>query len=147
MHKFTLYLTFYLFLFFLPFASYGQDIVVSGLPHEINNYKKWLGDKKCSDIKSYQNDYATKASIQIMIICKALHLGGIKAKLSFNSMPNYSRSLYEAQKGTIDIPGDSIWQSQIPKNHFYTAPPIFDKVNFKKVSLLYLKNEKKLNRR
>jgi hypothetical protein len=132
MHKFTLYLTFYLFLIFSPFTSYGQDIVVGGLPHEISNYKKWLDDKKCSDIKSYQSDYATKSSIQIMIICKALHLGGIKAKLSFKSMPNYSRSLHEAQKGTIDIPADSIWQSQIPKNHFYTASPIFRQGEFQK---------------
>jgi hypothetical protein len=136
MHKFTLYLTFHLLLIFFTFACYaqenGQEIVISGLPHEINNYEKWLGNRKCSNIKSYQNDYATKASMQIMIICKALQLGGFNATLSFNSMPNYSRSLYEAHKGTITLPGDSIWQSQISQKHFYTAPPIFAQGEFQK---------------
>lgn len=132
MHKFTLYLIFFLILIFSTFASYSQDIAISGLPHEINNYKRWLGNKECSDIQSYQNNYATKASIQIMIICKALHLGGMTVKLSFNSMPNYSRGLYEAHKGSISIPGDSIWLSQISQKHFYTAPAIFAQGEFQK---------------
>ncbi|MDO6507630.1 hypothetical protein Q4506_08025 [Colwellia sp. 4_MG-2023] len=132
MHKVTLYLIFHLLLIFSTFASYAQEIVISGLPHEITNYKKWLGNKKCTDINSYQNDYATKASTQIMLICKALQLGGFNATLSFNSMPNYSRSLFEAYKGRIAIPGDSIWLSQISQKHFYTAPPIFAEGEFQK---------------
>jgi len=132
MHKFTLYLIFHLLLIFSTFVSYGQEVVISGLPHEIMNYKKWLGNKQCIDINNYQNNYATKASVQIMLVCKALQLGGFNATLSFNSMPNYSRSLFEAYKGTITIPGDSIWQSQISSKHFYTAPPIFTEGEFQK---------------
>jgi len=67
-----------------------------------------------------------------MLVCKALQLGGFNAPLSFNSMPNYSRSLFEAYKGTITIPGDSIWQSQISSKHFYTTPPIFTEGEFQK---------------
>ncbi|WP_159821260.1 hypothetical protein [Colwellia sp. 20A7] len=132
MHKFTPCLIFSLLLIFSTFMSYGQEIAISSLPHEINNYKKWLGNKKCSDIQSYQNNYATKASIQIMIICKALHLGGMTVKLSFNSIPNYTRGLYEAHKGTISIPGDSIWQPEISPTHFYMAPPLFRQGEFQK---------------
>jgi hypothetical protein len=132
MHKFIFHLIFHLLFVFSTFVSYGQDITISGLPNEINNYKKWLGNTKCSAIESYQNIYATKASTQIMIICKALYLGGVEAQLLLNSMPNYSRSLYEAHKGTIAIPGDSIWQSQIPQAYFYIAPPIFERGEFQK---------------
>lgn len=115
MYKQTLFLLFYPV---FTLSVFAQEIVISANKSDIQTYNDWLDNKHCSEIKSYQHKFSTPATIQILIICKAIHLGGIKANIYFVTMPNYSRSLFEAQKGIITIPSDSIWLEQINKKKF-----------------------------
>ena len=119
-------------LFISSFFAYAEDVIIGATAYDISKYEEWLANKPCYEINDYQHKYANRSTLQLLIICKALHYGGLNANIIFKPLPNYSRSIIEAQKGQIAILGDTLWQNDITQESFYFSEPFFEAGQFQK---------------
>ncbi len=106
-------------------ASQTHDIVISVTPQAHQNYKQLINDKPCIDVNHYLQKPVYRGSLELLIICKALTLGGIKPHFIFKTVPNYSRALLETQKGHVAIMGESVWLKNIDTTKLWQTAPIF----------------------
>ncbi|WP_158300861.1 ABC transporter substrate-binding protein [Chromobacterium sp. ATCC 53434] len=100
----------------------------------LENYKKWIdtagGD--CTKIETYKSIYATRAAVEMILLCQALRTGGYHGPIELVAMPNYSREVREAEQGHVDMPSESLWSIDIQPNEFYVTPPVIKQGDFEK---------------
>jgi hypothetical protein len=104
-------------IFFIQLAC-AQTVKIAVEKTFLNKYNAWLKEVgTCDKIKNFrQPNYARRGTLDLVFICQALKLGGWKGEVLFVEAPNYERALIMAREGVIDIPGESIWDSEINQN-------------------------------
>lgn len=90
----------------------------------LSTFKSWTTDKNCWEVTDYEAKHSNRGAAEIVLICKAFHLGGLNAKLDFYVTPNYTRSLLLAQQKKVHMTGESIWKDQADSSRFYVSPPV-----------------------
>lgn len=106
------------------------DIAVN--QHQYTNYQALLSGKSCDQVTSYQHPNAYRLSLELLLICKALHLANSNFQFNYLVVPNYARALKSAENGDFIMPATSIWQPDANTKHLYVTTAIFKQSQFVK---------------
>lgn len=91
-----------------------------------DSFKEWADKKNCNDIDDFREMNLHRGVVELVLICKALNLGGLKPDIQLKKMPNYSRALIEAEKGVVTMPAETAWRIEIDEADFYVSDAIFE---------------------
>lgn len=119
--------------FIIPYLSFAKEII---LPVSERNHHYFVNLTKeipCEQINSFNSPYAIRASVEMILICKALYIGGISPKIILLDAPNYSRALIQTRNGQATIHSESVWKSEVDEDLFYISDPIIRQSEFEKV--------------
>ncbi|MDO6719380.1 hypothetical protein Q4575_08215 [Psychrosphaera sp. 1_MG-2023] len=114
----------------LKAERYTLGIAVS--PHILEVFNQWTLKQDCWNVDEFKSKHSSRGAIELVIICKALHLGGLDVRLDFYPSPNYTRSLVLANQRKVHIPGETIWKDEIDESIFYVSKPVIDVGEMKK---------------
>lgn len=114
----------------LKAERYTIGIAVS--PPILEVFNKWTLKQDCWNVDEFKSKHSLRGAIELIIICKAFHLGGLDIILDFYPSPNYSRSLVLANQGKIHIPGETIWKDEIDESLFYVTKALIEIGEMKK---------------
>ncbi len=108
------------------------EVVIAATPYQQEKYQAFLNGRDCQEIDSYIGENAFRITLEIAILCKALHYGGLPAKIKFKSAPNYSRGLLEVKKGNVVMSAATTWADEIDETILYKSEPLFASREFVK---------------
>jgi ABC-type amino acid transport substrate-binding protein len=106
----------------LPLGMYSSDFVPRPL-----NFKTG----SCPDA---HNIYIGHNQIlaELLILCKALELGGLNPAFEFKNIPDYLRILNDSANSVTLMPGFGIWKTDINPDLFYISEPLLKEKEFVK---------------
>ncbi|WP_075186375.1 hypothetical protein [Teredinibacter haidensis] len=105
---------------------YAEVVKVSANKVIYDSYNAWTDKKNCSGIDNFRRTNIHRGVVELLLICKALNIGGLHADLQVKEVPNYSRALVEAKKGNVTMPAETVWKVEIDESAFYVSDPIFE---------------------
>ncbi len=109
------------------YARTFQVIRVSANKIIASQYRDWVGDAPPWEITDFSYKDSHRGTIELILMSKALMIGGIDAEISFVKAPNYTRALIQASKGKADLPAETIWKPEVDRKFFYITDPVFRK--------------------
>ncbi|MCP4368384.1 MAG: hypothetical protein GY797_09790 [Deltaproteobacteria bacterium] len=89
-------------------------------------YEEITKNQSCRDVSEFDT-INHRGVIDVLLFCQALDRGGYDATLELKKYPNYARSLFQAKIGEIDLPGETIWKTEIDPEFFLMSSPILRK--------------------
>lgn len=106
----------------LPIGMYNSDFVPRPL---------MFGNDECPDVHQVplKNN---QILAELLLLCKALQLGGINSGFDFKNIPDYLRILNSAADATTVMPGFAIWRKDINPELFYISSPLLNDRDFVK---------------
>ena len=122
-----------LLFFILPSSSFAEEIVIASSEKSHYAFINWTKETPCEKIDSFNSTHATRTSVEIVLICKALHIGGIYPRITFKYSPNYTRSLTLTASGLAAIHEQSVWKSNVNEDYFFVSDPIIQNTEFEKI--------------
>lgn len=126
----TLLISFFSFSFSVK-ALTGETIIsANDLIYE--SFNQWVKITPCEKISNFNSPYANRGTIELVIICQALDVAGYKTTLKLQKYPNYKRALIQAKYGVVNMPAETLWESDIDEDYFYKTSPIIKNGEFEK---------------
>lgn len=124
----TFFVFFISLLFVLATSDVKSDVIKISANRVIyNSFHKLTDEKKCFEVNDFTEMNTHRGVIELILICKALHRGGLSPDIQLKEVPNYSRALVEATKGNVTMPAETAWNVEINQSDFYVTEPIFAK--------------------
>ncbi|MCE2573657.1 hypothetical protein [Motilimonas eburnea] len=95
-------------------------------PSVLEKYRLFLADRDPLTIDDYSGQYSHRGVAEVILIQKALKLGGLDEKIEFKIGPNYARLLKQLQTGDLDVLANSAWLSNLENNigDFYVSDAV-----------------------
>ncbi len=69
---------------------------------------------------------------ELLILCRALELGGLKPAFEFNNTPDYLRIIHDSANSVTLMPGFIVWKTDINPDLFYISDPVLKEKEFVK---------------
>lgn len=69
---------------------------------------------------------------ELLILCRALELGGLRPVFEFNNIPDYLRIMNDSANSVTLMPGFVIWKTDINPDLFYISDPVLKEKEFVK---------------
>ena len=110
----------------------AQEIVIATARLNSDAFLKWTEETPCEKLKDYKSPYSFRQSVEIVLICKALHIGGLKPIFKFVDTPNYSRALREVELGRATLPSQTVWQVDVDEDSVFVSDAIIQDGEFVK---------------
>ncbi|MFO6424829.1 hypothetical protein [Motilimonas sp. KMU-193] len=82
-------------------------------PSIFERYQLFLAGRDPLMIEDYRGQYANRGVVELVLLQKALHLGGMVGNVTFKTGPNYGRLLKQLQAGDVDMLANSAWLSNL----------------------------------
>ncbi len=120
------YLLFPLVIMYLPFL-HSKDIEIGTNHKTYTFFQKWTKNQSCSDISISGKKGVNRNTVELILLCKALKIGGLNERIKVVETPNYTRSLFLAKAGSITMPSETVWITDIDKSSFYVSDPVVRK--------------------
>lgn len=95
-------------------------------------YNKMMEGTNCVDFDKFDSPYAHRVTVELTLICKALHLGDIKPNIELISFEYTDRANKEIAAGKLDMAAQSRWFSSIDPEKFHASQAIVRNGEFKK---------------
>ncbi len=113
-------------------ANEPIHIKVATPPYVYNHFKNWNARSHCKTLQSYQSEHANRATVDLMLLCRALAQSQFVFDLEPISYPNYARALAEVSNGQAHTHAETVWGSEIDLGTLYTSSPIIRNGEFAK---------------
>lgn len=97
-----------------------------------HKYNQWVEGTSCEKIDNFDSPYAHRVTVELMLVCKALHLSGVNPVINLINFDYIARAKKVMRKGELDMSAQSRWLSSINPEIFYISQPIVRKGEFKK---------------
>ncbi|AWB68276.1 hypothetical protein C2869_18470 [Saccharobesus litoralis] len=107
------------------FAQQPITIKLSGVKDSIDVFEKQRKKHLCHQLPELAHSGFNRPTMEMLIMCRALYLGGLDYRFEYKFVPNYSRALFAANSGQVAMPYTSIWQPEIDTRKFYQISPIY----------------------
>ena len=109
-----------------PVTAAAEQVIV-------NNFARWTkAEGGCENIKSFASPYANRGTVEAVLACKALKIGGYDGAFLLVAVPNYERALVEAASGRVSMPAETLWDVDLDKKVFYGTDPLIAQGEFEK---------------
>lgn len=106
----------------LPIGMYSSDFV----PRPLS-----FSSGECPDVHKIELKN-NQILAELLILCEALQLGGIKPKFDFKNIHDYLRIINGSAEATTLMPGFVIWRKDINPALFYISDPVLKERDFVK---------------
>lgn len=106
----------------LPIGMYSADFVPRPLTFKSGT---------CPDARRVYIGH-NQILAELLILCRALELGGIKPAFEFNNIPDYLRIMNDSANSVTLMPGFVIWKTDINQELFYISDPVLREKEFVK---------------
>ncbi|WP_158971530.1 hypothetical protein [Paraglaciecola sp. L3A3] len=90
-------------------------------------FQDWTRNKPCWEVTEFKAEHTNRGAAELIILCKALHLGGLKFEFDIYPTPNYSRSLLLSQQKKVHLQAQTVWLDQTDTERFYVSPALLKK--------------------
>lgn len=119
------------FLFFSTNVhAIDKKVIIGGSISVSTDYQEWTKDIPCHEIKTFNHPSATRATVELILICQALYSQGMDFVLKV--YPNYGRALLEVKTGNCHIAAETAWEHELDDTSFYISDAIINKGEFEK---------------
>ena len=113
-------------------ATDGQ-VLAAAEKIQYQTYTAWVREAGgCANIQSYQSPYATRGTVEAVLTCQALRLGGYTGEYKLVMVPNYTRAIMLANSGEVAMPAETLWLEDIDSKAYYSTLPLIADGEFMK---------------
>lgn len=103
----------------------AETLTVAATRYSINNYRAFMQGRTPSEITSFASAHATRAVVSMILMQKALKIGGMgDVTISFLEVPNSARERAEVKSGHAVIGGQDFWHFDFDDSVYMTDPVI-----------------------
>lgn len=124
--KSSVYFATIIFLITFPFSCFPQSSItidVGTISNHTILFEKLSKDDNCLSMENYSPKW-TRVVADFIVLCNALHAGGIKPKFVFHNFPNEGRRHIQLLKGQISMPISIHRVSKTTAQTFYISDVI-----------------------
>ena len=118
----------------LPIGMYSADFVPRPLTFKSGT---------CPDARKVHIGH-NQILAELLILCRALELGGLKPAFEFNNILDYLRIMNDSANSVTLMPGFVIWKTDINPDLFYISDPVLKEKEFVKGIYTVPRNKKLL---
>jgi hypothetical protein len=112
---------------------------------QYQTFSAWVKEAGgCEKIRSYQSPYATRGTVESVLTCQALRLGGYPGAYKLVMVPNYTRAIMLANSGEVAMPAETLWLEDIDTKAYYSTVPLIADGEFEKAVYVQSSNLKNL---
>ncbi|MBU2705109.1 hypothetical protein KCM76_03900 [Zooshikella marina] len=95
-------------------AAHAPFTVTVATPKYVaRTFLLWQQKTPCQQVKQYSSPYASRGTVELVIICRALYEAGLNFSLDLLEAPNYSRALLDVKSGRAIISAETVWDQEI----------------------------------
>lgn len=108
-------------------ASAENITITAGVPinwDRLEHYYAATKDKGCEKVDSYALPGASRGLSEMLLICQALHLGGITPVFEFQKFNTYARLLRQVSNGELLLMMESVWKRDADPSKVFISDPI-----------------------
>ncbi|MCF2949341.1 hypothetical protein L0668_14575 [Paraglaciecola aquimarina] len=128
-------LLFLMFCFPLQCLPYENKVIHIGIvipEYVLVDFSKWTKSKSCWLVNEFDAKPENRAAVELIILCKALNLGGLNFEFNVLKSVDYNESKLFVQQKKAYIQGESVWKDQANTELFHISPAILRKGEFSK---------------
>ncbi|MDO3386757.1 hypothetical protein QWI17_13000 [Gilvimarinus sp. SDUM040013] len=93
----------------LALPLYAAPLRVTATPDILDDYEVFMDGRRVEDVNYYGGAGARRDVIELLLLQKALKLGGFEKELTFIPEQNYRRTLYRVAAGELISSGALVW--------------------------------------
>ncbi|GEM_PF-1794083 len=94
-------------------------------PVNLEYVNTWIAEAKgCENIRSYARPNIIRFSVEAVLACQALKLGGYDGEYKLVPAPNYTRAILMAASGEATMPTETLWSEDLDEKKFYATKPL-----------------------
>jgi ABC-type amino acid transport substrate-binding protein len=108
-------------------ASAESITISAGVPinwDRLEHYHAATETTGCEQIDSYALPGASRGLSEMLLICQALHLGGIRPVFEFQQINTYARLLRQVSNGELLLMMESVWKRDADPSKVFISDPI-----------------------
>lgn len=107
-------------------AQKSVPVVSAAEPVNYQDAKAWINEAHgCENIKTFNRPNVIRFTIEAVLACQALKLGGYEGDFQLLEVPNNTRAREFAATGGATMPTETVWADIIDSSKFYASEPIF----------------------
>lgn len=115
----------------MPESSVLSIVVVA--PENITkSYLELTNNIACYDYKVPKVHYLPRGTLELVLMCRALHESGVNVLFTLISAPNYSRALRMIESGVAQVAAETVWYRDIDPDKVYFTDPVIRHSEFEK---------------
>jgi hypothetical protein len=94
-------------------------------PVNLEYVNTWIAEAKgCENIRNYARPNVIRFSVEAILACQALKLGGYDGEYKLVPAPNYTRAMLMAANGEATMPTETLWAEDLDEKKFYATKPL-----------------------
>lgn len=86
----------------------------------------------CPTVREAIDANFVRGSVDLILLCEALTLGGLDVHVELITTSGYRRALMKTQAGTTDVCAESVWEEDSDFEHTLLSGPVIKRGDFKK---------------
>ena len=107
--------------------------ITAGVPinwNRLEYYHAATEAKGCEQIDDYALPGASRGLTEMLLVCQALHLGGINPVFEFERINTYARLLREVSNGELLLMMESVWKRDADPSKVFISDPVLREGEF-----------------
>lgn len=106
-------------------ALAGTAVTSVAEPVNLEYVNTWIAEAKgCENIRSYARPNIIRFSVEAVLACQALKLGGYDGEYKLVPAPNHTRAMLMAATGEATMPTETLWTEDLDEKKFYATKPL-----------------------
>lgn len=111
--------------FHLAQASAAPAVTASSEPVNLEFVSNWFSEARgCENIRNFARPNVIRFSIEAVLTCQALKLGGYEGEFKLVPAPNYTRAMLMAGTGEVTMPAETLWSEDLDEKKFFATKPL-----------------------
>jgi hypothetical protein len=106
-------------------ASAAPAVTAAAEPVNLAYVNEWFAEARgCENIRNFARPNVIRFSIEAVLTCQALKLGGYDGEFKLVPAPNYTRAMLMAANGEVTMPTETLWSEDLDEKKFYATRPL-----------------------
>lgn len=110
------------------FLATAENVSITvGVPvnwNRLEHYHAATKEKGCEQISNYALPGASRGLSEMLLVCQALHLGGLNPVFEFKKFNTYARLLRQVTNGGVLLMMESAWQRDADPSKVFLSDPV-----------------------